>query len=157
MAHHRVSANAAIIVDEKILLIVFEDESGRHYNLPGGGIDPGESLEEGLQRECIEEAVADIEIGKLLLVWEYEPIRSSNHFGPLAKLGFVFQCSLKAGCTPRLPSSPDQNQIDVCWVPLLDLETLLPPARPALYPDIITQLLESYRSQKTQSHVISWN
>ena len=71
--HIRVNVNAAIIRDEQILLIEFNDENGIHYNLPGGGLDAGESLSEGLQRECREEACVEIQIEKLLMVWEYVP------------------------------------------------------------------------------------
>lgn len=41
------------------LLYVGRDE---YYKLPGGGIDAGESKEEALRRECLEEIGCDVEI-----------------------------------------------------------------------------------------------
>ncbi|MBK9126111.1 MAG: NUDIX domain-containing protein [Chloroflexi bacterium] len=71
--HIRVSASAVIIRGGHILLVKFDDNTGPHYNLPGGGADPGETAEEACIREVYEEADARIDIGRLMLVREYEP------------------------------------------------------------------------------------
>jgi 8-oxo-dGTP diphosphatase len=39
-----------------VLLVEFNDETGLHYNLPGGGVEPGESVIEALEREVRENA-----------------------------------------------------------------------------------------------------
>ena len=135
----RVGTYALIVKDEYILLIAFEDAmSGFPYNLPGGGIQPGESAQEALQREVHEEASVDIEVGRLLLVTEYEPIHNAEKYGALHKLGLIFECQLKADNVPQLPSQPDPNQIGVQWVPLTELS-----AAPLL-PAIANRLLRAY-------------
>lgn len=54
--HIRVRAGAIIIENESILLIEFGDENGLHYNLPGGGVEPGETVKTAAAREVMEEA-----------------------------------------------------------------------------------------------------
>ena len=39
----RVRACALLIQDDAVPLVEFKDEYGLHYNLPAGGVEPGES------------------------------------------------------------------------------------------------------------------
>jgi ADP-ribose pyrophosphatase YjhB (NUDIX family) len=129
MHHDRtveVSVNAVIVRDESILLVEFQDRSGRYFNLPGGGIAAGESATAALRRKVREETCAEIEVGPLLLVTEYLPPRYSEHYGRLHKLGLIFQGTLVDGIEPRLPERPDAYQIAVRWLPLAELPALLP-------------------------------
>lgn len=116
--HIRVSASAVIIRGGHILLVKFDDNTGPHYNLPGGGADPGETAEEACIREVYEEADARIDIGRLMLVREYEPVRCRNAYGKRHKLNLVFEGLLQPGSEPRLPRKPDPYQVGVEWVPL---------------------------------------
>lgn len=119
--HIRVSASAVIIRNGHILLIKFDDDSGLHYNLPGGGTDAGETAEEACIREAYEEADARITVGRLLIVREYEPIRCQAAYGRRHKLNLVFEGLLLPDCEPQFPPKPDPFQIGVEWVPLTDL------------------------------------
>jgi len=59
-------ATRAVVVsdDEQVLLVRFEFPAGTRWSLPGGGIDPGESVHEALRRELHEEVgLVDPEIG----------------------------------------------------------------------------------------------
>lgn len=50
--------------DEQVLLVRFEFPAGTRWALPGGGIDPGETSDEALHRELVEElGLRDITIG----------------------------------------------------------------------------------------------
>ncbi len=60
----RISAYAFVIENDSLLLIKNSDE--KLYDIPGGGIEIGESILEGLAREGIEEAGATLEIGHLV-------------------------------------------------------------------------------------------
>lgn len=97
----RVGVSAAIVRDGRILLIEFDtpghDDSGVHYNFPGGGVEPGESLREALAREAREEACADIRVGSLLHVFEYVPAHCGEKYGPTPALGLLFRCELTPG------------------------------------------------------------
>lgn len=46
-----------------------------YWATPGGGLEPGESLYEGLRREMIEETGVEPKIGKLLFIQQYEDER----------------------------------------------------------------------------------
>lgn len=151
----RVNVNAAIVRDGKILLVEFKDESGVHFNLPGGGVDTGESIEEGLQRECREEASVEVSVGRMLLVWEYVPVKVDFRYGKKQKVGFVFLCRLKPGSEPAFPASPDKNQTGVVWVALTDLEKIPAATRGPLFPAIEAPLLEALKSENGPTAVWS--
>jgi ADP-ribose pyrophosphatase YjhB (NUDIX family) len=124
VSHIRVSARALIVEDGSVLLVEFDDESGLHYNLPGGGAEPGESLLEALKRETEEEASVEIEVGPLLFVVEYEPQRNAQWAGPVHALSFIFECRLSGGAKPAMPDRPDPNQTAVKWIKLSDLDAV---------------------------------
>ena len=77
----RVGVKAAIVRDSAMLLVDIKDDSGRHYNLPGGGVELGESLREALRREVLEETGAEVQVGRLLMLREYEPARAGERWG----------------------------------------------------------------------------
>ncbi len=120
----RVSARALIIQNDAVLLVEFDDESGLHYNLPGGGVKPGETVLEALRREVKEEASVEVEAGPLVFVVDYEPKRNAFWAGPVPALSLVFECQLAATAQSRLPGRPDPHQTAVKWVRLADLETV---------------------------------
>ena len=62
-----VPAVAAIIVrDGEILLVKRGAEPGfGKWSIPGGALEMGETLEEGLKREVLEETGLEVEVGKL--------------------------------------------------------------------------------------------
>ena len=151
--HIRVGVSAAIVRDGHLLLIEFDttgrDSSGVHFNFPGGGVEPGESLREALSREAREEACADIEIGPLLHVFEYVPSQCGEKYGSAPALGLLFRCALRPGCEPRMPVVPDAYQTGVRWVPLDELANL--PARKPLLPTPSAGLLDRLRGSVTET------
>src|SRR5260221_11029127 len=59
-SNYRVSVKALIKDDQGRLLLVKEDDDP-WWGLPGGGIDHGETIEQGLRRELSEEVGAGLE------------------------------------------------------------------------------------------------
>jgi 8-oxo-dGTP pyrophosphatase MutT (NUDIX family) len=133
----RVAANAVIVRASQLLVVEFNDVTGPHFNLPGGGIEAYENMVAGLQREVREETCAEVIVGPLLLVTEYFPPRYQNLYGPLHSLGLFFRCELSAGSEPHLPAQPDPHQVGVRWIPLATL------AHQPLLPAILTTRLPS--------------
>jgi len=123
MRHIRTAARALIILDQKVLAIKMRDRTGVFYILPGGGQRHGETLREGLKRECLEEIGTDVEVGKLLYVREYigknhEFYRSHQAFHQVEN---VFRCSLPDPDGIGPGTEHDKKQIGVEWIPLADL------------------------------------
>ena len=57
---------------------------------PGGGLEMGEGLLDGLRREMIEETGVKPEIGKLLFVQQFADTNSSSKHGDCEQLEFFF-------------------------------------------------------------------
>ena len=78
----RVRVGAVIVRNNAIVLVEYDDDkSGRHFNLPGGGVEDGESLHDALRREVLEETCMTVDVGQLLLVWEYVPSHHAEKYG----------------------------------------------------------------------------
>lgn len=102
---HSVSVAAAIFDDsgENVLLIKRRD-NGR-WEPPGGVLELGESIEDGLRREVLEETGAEIHVGPLTGI--YKNI-------PAGIVALVFKCELTSGATV----SATAEASDVAWYDL---------------------------------------
>lgn len=70
----RVTTRGVIISDNKIFCVVICNSKGEKVDFwctPGGGLDIGESITVGLEREMIEELGIKPDIGKLVLVQQF--------------------------------------------------------------------------------------
>jgi 8-oxo-dGTP diphosphatase len=142
----RIRPTACILRDGHILLIEdFDEAEGQHFNLPGGGLEPGESLVEGVKREVMEETSAEVEVGKLLLLWE-----SKNAIVVFDQPGKhtlmpVFLCHLKNGSEPKMPDqvTADSFQVGIRWVPLTEFPQV------KLLPPIADDLIVSLNAEST--------
>jgi len=69
----RIRVCGLCVEDGKVLLVNHQslNESGDFWGPPGGGMDFGQSAEENLKREFLEETGLTIEIEKFLFVHEY--------------------------------------------------------------------------------------
>ena len=89
-SHIRVRACALIIENDSVLLVEFRDENGLHYNLPGGGVQLGETVREAVSREVMEEASIEVDVLELAFVYEYAPHLSEQQYGDTASLQLVY-------------------------------------------------------------------
>ncbi len=121
----RVRASGLVVQDDSILLVeAFEETQGLHYLLPGGAVQTGETIHEAARREIREETCVDVEVGPLVLVYEY-----ARHHDRIPRelppaLTLVFACSLTGG-EAHMPDHPDTGQIGVRWIALDDLDELV--------------------------------
>lgn len=119
----RTAARALIIEDNKVLTIKMQDKTGIFYILPGGGQQHGETLEEGLQRECLEELGAHVKVGELLYLREY--IGKNHEFrdthGNFHQVESVFRCELSDPQAVGSGTNHDNKQIGIEWIPLVEM------------------------------------
>ncbi|MDF2722450.1 MAG: hydrolase [Paenibacillus sp.] len=146
--HIRVRPTALIVKEDSILLVEYSDEHGLHYNLPGGGAEPGETVIDGVKREVWEETMAEVDVGRLALVYEYAPHRQSGDYAsPTHTINLIFECRLKEGSEPRTPDQPDPSQTAVRWMRLDELDSIV------LYPNI-KQHIRQYLQGKPETEFI---
>ncbi|MCD8482606.1 MAG: NUDIX domain-containing protein [Verrucomicrobia bacterium] len=133
--HIRTAARAIIICEGKLLVVKMSDRRGVYYILPGGGQQPGETLEIALRRECLEEVGLEVQVGPLLYVREYigrNHSFSQKHTG-FHQLEHVFRCSVKNPQAAAPGCETDNHQIGVSWLQLSHLPNV------RFYPDCIKQ------------------
>jgi len=116
----RPAPKAIIIQDGKLLCLKMADEIGWWYMLPGGGVHFGETLIEGLKRECVEEIGADVEVGPLRFVRDY--ISKHHEFADVDpdahQVEYMFICRVINVKTLGRGTQPDVGQCGIAWLPL---------------------------------------
>lgn len=121
----RNAARALIVRQDKILLLRKEADGGcERFALPGGGQDPGESLKQALNRECLEEIGTVVEIGDLLHVADFFKLRDTQPPTRRHLVEFLFRCNIADDYTPRNGHHPDKHQVAVVWAELEQLSQL---------------------------------
>ena len=74
METRRIAVRGIAFEDGKLLAVTHKDRNGKEtdfWAIPGGGLDPSESLVNGLHREMMEETGIAPKIGKLLFIQQY--------------------------------------------------------------------------------------
>ena len=112
----RKRASAVIIKDESILLIRRENKKGLYYVFPGGGVKEGETNEQAIIREMLEEGGVYIATGEVLL-----------HTVNDVDDNTLFVCALLGDLDPVWQEEYKQskdNTYELVWVPLSQLADL---------------------------------
>ena len=120
----RNSAKAIIIQRKMVLLTKNQDNDGYFYLFPGGGQEHGETIQQALIRECMEEVGQQVEIGELLHVREYI---GKNHEHASAdfdvhQVEYYFISKIVNEIKSNIePSNPDSHQVGIEWIAINDL------------------------------------
>ncbi|MHA3836966.1 NUDIX hydrolase [Terrabacter sp. AAH1] len=85
---HSVSVAAAIFDESGQNVLLIKRRDNGHWEPPGGVLELGETIQDGLRREVREETGGEIEIGPLTGVYKNMP---------RAIIALVFRCRLTAG------------------------------------------------------------
>nr|WP_321269630.1 NUDIX domain-containing protein [uncultured Tolumonas sp.] len=81
----RLSSHAVILNSVGEVLLLKADYGSKSWGLPGGALEPGETIHEELIRECREELCSDILINYLSGVYFHSAYNSQ---------AFIFRCEL---------------------------------------------------------------
>ena len=139
----RLGASAVIMRDDQLLLVKFDDENvGIHYNLPGGGVEDNELLEDAVKREVLEEACMQVDVHRVLFVFEYVPTEYRFKYGARHSVNVIFECTPQEHSEALLPDKPDKDQIGVDWVSLSKLASV------PLLPQIGGKLISALQNKK---------
>jgi 8-oxo-dGTP diphosphatase len=91
----RLSVHGVITNPEGQVLLLKATYANESWGLPGGALDPGETIHEGLLRECAEELGCEVEIRYLSGVYSHSTVQSH---------AFIFRCNLPDGVEIQLSS-----------------------------------------------------
>ena len=125
MMRLRNSVKGVIIQDGKILFnkMYSKFDGEEFFILPGGGQEPGETFDKTLQRECIEELGAEVEVSELILVREY--IGKNHEFArtdsDIHQIEYMFRCDLVTKVNVDKAVEFDKKQVGHQWIELRDL------------------------------------
>ena len=115
----RNAVRALIVQDGQVLLLRKNGgERGERFALPGGAQELGETLEQALNRECLEEIATEVQIHDLLYVADYFKQRDTVPPSTRQLVEFLFRCSVPGNYLPKNGHRPDKHQIEVIWVGL---------------------------------------
>ena len=104
-----VSVKAIIRRDGKFLMIRGTRRGKSEFSFPGGLVDEGETLEQALAREVLEETGYEIRVGKPFYAAKYEHPRGGEN------VVICYGCSITGGA-PVLGREPDQEFLALEWV-----------------------------------------
>jgi ADP-ribose pyrophosphatase YjhB (NUDIX family) len=119
MAVHFIGVGGVVIHDEKVLLVklTYGPAQGK-WLIPGGMVDPGETLGEAVKREIEEETGISVEPVGIISVRSM--VRSADR---LTDLYCVFLCRIKETVYQNPHKDDDVEITDVAWIPLPSLES----------------------------------
>jgi len=105
-------AARAVIIDDQQCVALLHVTTANYYKLPGGGIEPNETIEEALHRECWEETGSKIEI--------IQEIGSVTEYRKMYELTQISYCYLaKVIGEKGIPEfTPDEQQdgFEIVWL-----------------------------------------
>src|SRR5258708_7505120 len=106
----RVRVGGIYVQEDKILLVRHEKRGQTYWLLPGGGCEFGETLEQALERELLEECGVETKTGRLLFSNESIPPDKHRHV-----INFTFLGQVTKGVAAL--SEVDGVLAEVAWMP----------------------------------------
>jgi phosphatase NudJ len=98
------------------VLLVHERKHGQTWYLPGGRVEPGETLMQAAKRETLEESGVDVVLDGIIAV-EHGPYLDGT-----ARLRLLFAASPADDETPR--TVPNEHSLGAAWVTVEEMGSL---------------------------------
>ena len=134
MKKPRVRAAGVLIKDDRVLLIRHQKGEDTYWLLPGGGVDYGETMEESLTREFLEECNIEVKVGDMAFVSQGIAPDGSKHI-----IHMTFAVEHLSG---ELQVGDEGILKEVRYLPIEEIEGIV------LYPNIKKELKEYCRGRK---------
>jgi 8-oxo-dGTP diphosphatase len=131
----RIRCAAVLIRDDEILLVKHRKNGCEYWLLPGGGLEPGETVTQATERELLEECGVTVQCDRLLFMAETLAPDNSRQI-----LHLVFLAQLLGG-EPRLCESDSERLVAVAWVHRKTLASV------TFYPDFRAELLHHWNME----------
>lgn len=151
----RNAAKALLLHEGKILVnknrntlgaMCYGPENGAiYYDLPGGGQNQYETLEEAVRRECLEEAGYTVHVERLGAIYEEISINAElrTHYEMYAhKVYFLFVCHLE-DVPQKAVTELDLDMLCSEWVDVEEVKNL------PIYPEVLRTELNEILGAKT--------
>lgn len=123
----RVRVAAVATLDGKLLTVRHRKGADRYHLLPGGGLRWGETLEDALRREVLEETGLIVDVGRPLLISDTIDPSGTRHL-----VNIVFQTEVSGGSVTDLPGDDRVEAVDLVDIEDLESLDLRPPVADAL-------------------------
>jgi mutator protein MutT len=133
----KIRAVAILIKGDEVLLIYRKNEK-EYFVFPGGGVEEGETIEEAVIREMLEETTMEVKINKLLYHHIYDNDTEQ----------YFYLCDYVSG-EPKLDENSEEKEkmlegkdfYDPKWIKIKELKNML------VYPlEIRDLLIEDYKN-----------
>lgn len=123
----RIRSAVLIWRDGEVLLVRHEKGGHSYWLVPGGGVDPGETMVDAGARELLEETGYDVKVGRLVVLCEaIDPNPGGRHI-----VNTVFSGTVRGG---TLSVGVDKALRDARWMPIAALTSM------EMYPPIGAEL-----------------
>ena len=135
----RTRAGIVLIENDKVALIERHRAGLDYYVFPGGGVDEGETPEQGAIRETLEELGVDVAIKRKVAIIHFD--QSTQFYYLVERVGGKFGTGTGEEFTDSDPDDPEEGIYIPIWMPVDEL-----PQHEKIYPEGVVKLLLKARA-----------